>query len=87
MLIEESQDGLKEKLDKYILQHLDQENKITNNGNNFSPKNRSEVIKIYKERLMHEIKIICKMKYASYFLIVSDYIKWAKKKRYTRRSR
>ena len=35
--------------------------------------------KIYKSRLDHEIKIITEMKYASYFLIVSDYIKWAKK--------
>jgi DNA polymerase-3 subunit alpha len=34
--------------------------------------------KIYKERLDHELKIINEMKYASYFLIVSDYIKWAK---------
>ena len=34
--------------------------------------------KIYKERLDHELKIIIEMKYASYFLIVSDYIKWAK---------
>ncbi len=34
--------------------------------------------KIYKDRLDHELKIITEMKYASYFLIVSDYIKWAK---------
>ncbi len=34
----------------------------------------------YKIRLNHEIKIIQKMNYSSYFLIVSDYIKWAKKK-------
>jgi DNA polymerase-3 subunit alpha len=33
----------------------------------------------YKERLDHEINIISKMNYAGYFLIVSDYIKWAKK--------
>ena len=32
----------------------------------------------YEKRLKHEINIICKMNYASYFLIVSDYIKWAK---------
>ena len=32
----------------------------------------------YNKRLNHEINIICKMNYASYFLIVSDYIKWAK---------
>ena len=32
----------------------------------------------YKDRLDHELDIIIKMKYSSYFLIVSDYIKWAK---------
>ena len=32
----------------------------------------------YKDRLEHELSIIIQMKYASYFLIVSDYIKWAK---------
>ena len=32
----------------------------------------------YKDRLEHELEIIIKMNYASYFLIVSDYIKWAK---------
>ncbi len=32
----------------------------------------------YKDRLDHELDIIIEMKYASYFLIVSDYIKWAK---------
>ena len=32
----------------------------------------------YKDRLDHELEIIIKMEYASYFLIVSDYIKWAK---------
>ena len=33
----------------------------------------------YTDRLNHELKIIIEMKYPSYFLIVSDYIKWAKK--------
>jgi DNA polymerase-3 subunit alpha len=32
----------------------------------------------YKDRLEHELSIIIDMKYSSYFLIVSDYIKWAK---------
>ena len=40
--------------------------------------NKDEIFKNYKERLDHEIKIINQMKYSSYFLIVSDYIKWAK---------
>ncbi|MAC44847.1 MAG: DNA polymerase III subunit alpha [Pelagibacteraceae bacterium] len=38
-----------------------------------------QVIKKYEDRLSHEINIINSMDYASYFLIVSDYIKWAKK--------
>ena len=29
--------------------------------------------------LINELDIIIEMRYASYFLIVSDYIKWAKK--------
>ena len=33
---------------------------------------------LYKKRLDHELKIINEMQYSSYFLIVSDYIKWAK---------
>ncbi len=38
-----------------------------------------QIKKIYEDRLKHEINIINSMDYASYFLIVSDYIKWAKK--------
>ncbi len=65
-LIEDSELGLKDKfLNIFKL-------------NKESLKNDSKY-KIYKERLDHEIKIITEMKYASYFLIVSDYIKWAKK--------
>ena len=66
LLFKESIIGLKEKLQEYILPQL---------------KNTEieSVKKIYDERLKHEINIICKMKYSSYFLIVSDYIKWAKK--------
>ena len=52
--------------------------------NNFILKNTSElekekIKKNYEKRLTHEIDIINSMDYASYFLIVSDYIKWAKK--------
>ena len=38
----------------------------------------NKTYKTYKDRLDHEINIITEMKYSSYFLIVSDYIKWAK---------
>ena len=66
VLIEESTEGLKEKLNEYVF-----------------PNSKKEDLKrienTYKKRLNHEINIISKMKYASYFLIVSDYIKWAKK--------
>ena len=57
--------GLKEKLKEYVYPSSSEDNKkIIGNA--------------YLERLNHEIKIICKMKYSSYFIIVSDYIKWAK---------
>ncbi len=41
-------------------------------------KDQVELKKIYYDRLNHEINIINSMNYASYFLIVSDYIRWAK---------
>ena len=40
---------------------------------------KNQIKEIYEDRLNHEIDIINSMDYASYFLIVSDYIKWAKK--------
>ena len=56
---------------------------LENRLNNFIYKKNNEskekLSKIYNERLNHEIKIINSMNYPSYFLIVSDYIKWAKK--------
>ena len=39
---------------------------------------RSELYQIYKNRLKFELKTIVKMGYASYFLIVADFINWAK---------
>jgi len=61
----DSLDGLK---DKFIRFFNLKDNEIKNN----------EKYLLYKERLDHELEIIIKMEYASYFLIVSDYIKWAK---------
>jgi len=42
-------------------------------------KTEDQIQRIYEDRLSHELVIINSMDYASYFLIVSDYIKWAKK--------
>ena len=61
----ESLDGLKEKFIKFF-----------NLKDDDIKKNKQFLI--YKDRLDHELEIIIKMEYASYFLIVSDYIKWAK---------
>ena len=66
LLGKESKRGLEEKLYEYVLPFSDQ-------------KKVEEIRNFYNERLNHEIGIISKMKYASYFLIVADYIKWAKK--------
>ena len=66
LLTKDSEQGLKEKLNVYVLP-------------NCNPKDKENLIKMYNERLNHEINIITKMKYASYFLIVADYIQWSKK--------
>ena len=44
-----------------------------------SIKKIDEIKNTYTDRLNHEINIINSMNYAGYFLIVSDYIRWAKK--------
>ncbi len=51
-------------------------NKIFNLSDDELENNNS--YKEYKNRLNHELSIIIEMKYSSYFLIVADYIKWAK---------
>ena len=65
ILKKDSFDGLKQKFLKIF---KIEENNLETNENFLK----------YKDRLDHELKIIIEMKYPSYFLIVSDYIKWAK---------
>ncbi len=64
-LLSQSRKGLQNRLKNYVFK----KNKTSD---------MTKIEKIYLERLDHEIKIINKMNYAGYFLIVSDYIKWAK---------
>ena len=66
ILKRDSLEGLKNKFEKVF--KVKNSNLLSNNN----------YLK-YKDRLDHELNIIIEMKYASYFLIVSDYIKWAKK--------
>ncbi len=65
-LLEQAKSGLNNKLENYIF------------DKNLNIK-KENIKSVYEDRLMHEIKIINSMQYSSYFLIVSDYIKWAKK--------
>ena len=65
-LLKQAKDGLKNRLKNFIFKK-----KLT--------KSHEEIEKIYTDRLSHELNIINSMDYSSYFLIVSDYIKWAKK--------
>ena len=65
-LFREANQGLKNRIENFISKKNISETK-------------EEIKKKYEERLRHEINIINSMDYASYFLIVSDYIKWAKK--------
>ena len=64
-LMSQAKEGLDNRIKNFILK----KNK---------KKNVSEIKKIYEDRLLHELNIINSMDYSSYFLIVSDYIKWAK---------
>ena len=65
-LFNQASDGLDKRLKNFIIKKN-------------SSKNFDQIKNDYKQRLQHEINIINSMDYASYFLIVSDYIKWAKK--------
>ncbi len=64
-LIKQAQKGLEDRLTNHIFKKK-------------PPETEAQTRKIYQERLKHEINIINSMDYSSYFLIVSDYIKWAK---------
>ena len=66
VLLKFAKKGLEKRLENFILK----KNKTKTN---------EQIKEIYEKRLIHEINIINSMNYASYFLIVSDYIKWAKK--------
>ena len=65
-LLEQSKLGLKNRLDNFVFK------KNTN-------QKKQELKNKYEDRLFHELNIINSMDYPSYFLIVSDYIRWAKK--------
>ena len=64
-LLTQAKLGLKSRLDNFVFKkNINLDQKAT--------------IKIYEDRLFHELDIINSMNYPGYFLIVSDYIKWAK---------
>ena len=65
-LFRQAKEGLTKRINNFILK---KNNKQT----------EEQIKKKYEDRLTHELNIINSMDYASYFLIVSDYIKWAKK--------
>ena len=65
-LLKQAESGLKNRLENYILK----KNVKLDKG---------KTLKLYEDRLTHELNIINKMNYPGYFLIVSDYIRWSKK--------
>ncbi|NBQ46727.1 MAG: DNA polymerase III subunit alpha, partial [Proteobacteria bacterium] len=66
VLHELAQKGLEKRFNEVILKNLT------------DPKQIEETKKIYLDRLNYEVKMINQMKFSGYFLIVSDYILWAK---------
>ncbi len=65
-LKDQATQGLEIKLKEFILFNIQNEEE------------KKILTKKYKDRLNYEIEMISKMKFSGYFLIVSDYIKWAK---------
>jgi DNA polymerase III subunit alpha len=90
-LIQEAKQGLQQCFEKRaktflrLSQIKNEESKlstITEKGSTRKQHNNSnEVEKIYFERLHSELNVINSMGFASYFLIVADFIHWAKKNR------
>ncbi|MBX7146011.1 MAG: DNA polymerase III subunit alpha [Alphaproteobacteria bacterium] len=70
------------KEDEFLYQKARQglEERLTNKNFYLSTLNKNELDskKIYQERLEYELDVITKMGFAGYFLIVSDFIQWAK---------
>ncbi|HEY1097225.1 MAG TPA: DNA polymerase III subunit alpha [Alphaproteobacteria bacterium] len=64
-LVHIAEEGLKARLEKYVLPQT-------------PPEKHAETIKEYTDRLHVELPIILKMGFAGYFLIVADFIGWAK---------
>ncbi|MBP2230632.1 DNA polymerase-3 subunit alpha [Azospirillum agricola] len=62
----QSRAGLEERLEKVVYTP------------EMTPEQRAETRRTYFERLEFELDVIVKMKFPGYFLIVSDFIKWAK---------
>ncbi|NIA67292.1 DNA polymerase III subunit alpha [Pelagibius litoralis] len=61
----QSEEGLERRLEDQVLTGVD-------------PAEREAVAAPYRERLAFELKVIQEMGFAGYFLIVADFIKWAK---------
>ncbi|MBF0447081.1 MAG: DNA polymerase III subunit alpha [Magnetococcales bacterium] len=64
----QSEEGLASRLDEHVLPR-------------FSQSEQAAVEKRYKDRLGFELDVILQMGFPGYFLIVSDFIRWAKKEK------
>ena len=65
-LKDKAQEGLLERLEMFVYPKLESRNE------------KEKIKKKYQRRLDYEVSVISNMKFSGYFLIVSDYINWAK---------
>jgi len=68
------EDLLRQEAEKGLELRLNTKFRMENIPEEEQQKNRQQ----YRERLDYELDVICKMNFAGYFLIVSDFIKWSK---------
>ncbi len=65
-------------LKKLGLEHLEKKLARLETRYAIPPEQKDSWQKNYHQRLKHELDVICCMKYSGYFLIVADFINWAK---------
>ncbi len=68
----------KEALRKEAIDGLEEKLAAKFKASSASPEEEATIRKAYVDRINYELKIICDMNFAGYFLIVSDFIKWSK---------
>ncbi len=75
-----AQEGLEERLQDVVFRQAIRDKEVgeENTQVTLTKEEKEAIAKPYRERLEFELDVICQMGFSGYFLIVSDFISWAK---------